>query len=216
MSLINAVQMGDYALVSADTDAVFKNGSRGNVSKLLTIPHCNAVMAVRGSMAFMTTAHAQFATVASDFDTMTDLAELVLLYALKVASEQGSLDRLGEYAKGAEMIIAGYSKKAGKVSIHIFRCKGIGEDIEAHLDVNNAICPGDLGISLEGITASKEGLQKLTERQVKAIRENHPDAAAGGRLLIAEVRAQSVLVETVGELFSSQAAKVSARTQGVL
>lgn len=193
MSLINAVHMGDHALISADTEAVFSDGSRGNVSKLLTIPHVNAVIAVRGSLAFLQKAHAEFCTMPT-FDQMAERAELVMSYAL---AQQGSTEHLDKYAHGAEMVLAGYSQKAGRVVIHLIRCEGIGKDTEAHLDIANAILPGDLGISLEGITAGREGLIELTSRQVKAIREHAPDAAAGGNLIVAEVHQGRVAVETV-------------------
>lgn len=196
MSLINAVHMGDHALISADTEAVFSDGSRGNVSKLLTIPHVNAVIAVRGSLAFLQKAHAEFCTMPT-FDQMAERAELVMSYAL---AQQGSTEQLDKYAHGAEMVLAGYSQKAGRVVIHLIRCEGIGKDTEAHLDVNNAVLPGDMGISLEGITASREGLTELTRRQVKAIREHAPDAAAGGNLLIAEVRPRSMAIEHMGAI----------------
>lgn len=197
MSLITAVHMGDHALISADTEAVFSDGSRGNVSKLLTIPHVNAVIAVRGSLAFLHKAHAEFAGMTCDFDSMAERAELVMSYAL---AQQGSTEHLDKYAHGAEMVLAGYSQEAGRVVIHLFRCEGIGKDTEAHLDVNNAVLPGDMGISLEGITASREGLTELTRRQVKAIREHAPDAAAGGNLIVAEVRPRSIAVESVGAI----------------
>lgn len=193
MSLINAVNMGDHALISADTEAVFADGSRGQVSKLLTIPHLNAVIACRGSLAFLQKAHAEFCTM-SNFDQMAERAELVMSYAL---AQQGSTEHLDKYAHGAEMVLAGYSQKAGRVVIHLIRCEGIGKDTEAHLDIANAILPGNLGISLEGITASREGLIDLTSRQVKAIREHAPDAAAGGNLIVAEVHQGRVAVETV-------------------
>lgn len=196
MSLINAVHMGDHALISADTEAVFSDGSRGNVSKLLTIPHVNAVIAVRGSLAFLQKAHAEFCTM-SNFDQMAERAELVMSYAL---TQQGNTEHLDRYAHGAEMVFAGYSQKAGRVVIHLIRCEGIGHDTEAHLDIANAILPGNLGISLEGITASREGLIELTSRQVKAIREHAPDAAAGGNLIVAEVRPRSIAVESVGAI----------------
>lgn len=196
MSLINAFNMGDHALISADSEAVFADGSRGQVSKLLTIPHLCAIVAVRGSLAFLQKAHAEFCTMPS-FDHMAERAELVMSYAL---AQQGSAEHLEKYAHGAELVLAGYSQKAGKVVIHLFRCEGIGHDTEAHLDVANAILPGDLGISLEGITASRDGLTELTRRQVKAIREHAPDAAAGGNLLIAEVRPRSIAVESVGAI----------------
>lgn len=196
MSLINALNMGDHALISADSEAVFSDGSRGQVSKLLTIPHVNAVIAVRGSLAFLHKAHAEFCTM-SNFDQMAERAELVMSYAL---AQQGSTEDLDKYAQGAEMILSGYSQEAGRVVIHLIRCEGIGKDTEAHLDIANAILPGNLGISLEGITASREGLIDLTSRQVKAIREHAPDAAAGGNLLIAEVRPRSIAVESVGAI----------------
>ena len=196
MSLINAVHMGDHALISADTEAVFSDGSRGNVSKLLTIPHVNAVIAVRGSLAFLHKAHAEFCTM-SNFDQMAERAELVMSYAL---AQQGSTEHLDKYAHGAEMVLAGYSQKAGRVVIHLIRCEGIGQDTEAHLDIANAILPADLGINLEGISASREGLIELTSRQVKAIREHAPDAAAGGNLIVAEVRPRSIAVESVGAI----------------
>lgn len=193
MSLINALNMGDHALISADSEAVFSDGSRGQVSKLLTIPHLNAVIAVRGSLAFLQKAHAEFCTMPT-FDQMAERAELVMSYAL---AQQGSTEQLDKYTHGAEMVLAGYSQKAGRVVIHLIRCEGIGKDTEAHLDIANAILPGNLGISLEGITASREGLIDLTSRQVKAIREHAPDAAAGGNLIVAEVHQGRVAVETV-------------------
>lgn len=196
MSLINAFHLGDHTLVGADTDAVFPDGARGNVSKLMCLPHLGAVIAGRGSMAFLQKVHAEFSTISS-FDLVAECAELMMLYALAMQSE---IDVHKDCVKGAEMILSGYSEKYGKVVIHVFRCSDKGVDSEAHLDVSNAIIPGDLGVSLDGITASREGLVDLTRRQVMAIRENSPDSAAGGYLLVAEVRHSKVTVETVARL----------------
>ena len=69
------------------------------------------------------------------------------------------------------------------------------------MDVNNALLPGDLGVSLEGITASRGGLITLTGRQVSAIRKHAPNAAAGGNLLIAEVHPHRVTVETAAKFY---------------
>ena len=132
MSLINALNMGDHALISADSEAVFSDGSRGQVSKLLTIPHLNAVIACRGSLAFLHKAHAEFAGMTCDFDSMAGHAELVMSYAL---AQQGSTEDLDRYAQGAEMILSGYSQEAGRVVIHLIRCEGIGHDTEAHLGI---------------------------------------------------------------------------------
>jgi len=195
MSLFNAFHMGDHVLISADTEAVFEDGSRSNVSKMLTIPHANAVIAVRGSMAVLTEAHSQFASL-SDFDEMLKFADVVIQYAL---AKHGDND-LGEFGKGVEMILAGYSKQAGKLTINLFRCKALGDDVEEHLDLQNVICPGDLNITLEGVSASKAGLVVLTGRQVKAIRDSAPECAAGGNLVIAEIRPRSILLEHLGAL----------------
>lgn len=73
-------------------------------------------------------------------------------------------------------------------------------NIKENLDLVNVLCPGDQGISLEGVTASKNGLIKLTARQVAHIRENTPEHAAGGLLMIAEVHPGKVSIETVCKL----------------
>jgi hypothetical protein len=196
MSLINAINMGDHALISADTDVVFPDGSRSNVSKLLTFPHANAVLAFRGNMGALADIYGEFCML-RDFDEMLKLADLVMTFAL---AKQGKTDFAEDYVKGAEIILAGYSEKAGKITVNHFRCKAFGEPVEENLDVTNAICPGDLGINLDGITASKAGLIKLTGRQVARIRENAPECAAGGFLMIAEISPCSIVIENLGAI----------------
>jgi len=53
MSLLNAWIAPNEAIVAVDTDGVAENGSHISASKLLTMPHPNVVMGLRGPGTFL-------------------------------------------------------------------------------------------------------------------------------------------------------------------
>lgn len=202
MSIINAVNHSEFALVSVDTEASVAGTARASASKLLTLPHVGGVIAFRGCLLFLGTAHMQFSTMpAESFDDILDAAEDTMKIAFAVNAKQKAVsDYAAEIWQGAEMLLCGYSDQAGRMVIRMLRSYDGGETIHVDEDAECVFCPGDLGVVSADIEPTREGLAVLANRQVQSIKANNPGAPGGGRLIIAEVRREGVTIETVKAL----------------
>lgn len=202
MSIINAVNHSEFALVAVDTEASVAGTARASASKMLTLPHVSGVIAFRGCLLFLGTAHMQLSAMpAESFDDILDAAEDTMKIAFAVNAKQKAVsDYAAEIWQGAEMLLCGYSDRAGRMVIRMLRSYDGGETIHVDEDAARVICPGDLGVESADIEPTREGLAVLAIRQVEAINASTPSAPGGGRLILAEVRRNSIKIETVGTL----------------
>lgn len=198
MSIISAVCNGDSAIVVTDTDVRLPDGKRGHVSKLLLLPHCNAVMVGRGSVMTNSYLHAALTMSAWDYDEITERMQSALKTAFGLTQSQGEFGPSADIAQGAEVALCGYSPKAGRVVLNLYRSYDGGKTIEAHSDIPNALAPAD-DIRTDDLSPDRDGLIALAGRQIEAIRKHHPGAAAGGRLVIATVSKASTLIESIDD-----------------
>jgi hypothetical protein len=208
MSIINAFIRPDCGIVCADTEAGPDGGPYSNVSKLVPLPHLNAVVAFRGSLAFAAAAISGLFCLTCDFDELAAQMPALLKAAAEHAvamipryapelSSQADRERVGT----GEAVIVGFSPSRSRIVGYGFRRNTLAEDF-AGGETNYLVAPGwhdvDFDVQNLKLTADKESMKKLALTQLRLVRERElAGVAAGGRLIYAEVRCGAMIIETV-------------------
>lgn len=185
MSILNVWLFRDRALVGVDTDAVSSEGQHYEVSKMLPIPHINAVLACRGSLALLGCVFVQLMiSDTGDFDVLAD--------RLPAATQQafdGPLRDLPPelHSAGDVIVLVGWSPRLRRMrTLEVSREPGAAvftlEETEQHY-----IAPWDPSIEGAPDPANLQSMMALAEAQVGLIRRTYPNGAAGGRLIMAVI-----------------------------
>lgn len=208
MSIVNAFVSPECGVVCADTEAGPDGGPYIEVSKLVPLPHLGAVIAFRGSLLFLAgAANAAFA-LACSFDElsqhMPDLLQRSSDNAVKMLPRVGLSDKMtSEDAGCGEAILIGFSPAAGRIVGHHYRRITLdgGFVTNARARYFSAPAWSDIDFDLPAISANvtKENMKALALEQSRLARERDTtgEATGGGRLIYAEVRRDSMTIETV-------------------
>src|SRR5688500_15033761 len=182
MSLLNAWIKPYEAIVAVDSDGVGQNGGRLPSSKLLVIPHLNVVLAVRGQAAFLSFVFTR--CVSSGFDTFDAIVDAM-------PGVLGDADRLvpkelivGDYrlASGNELIATGWSDRMNKMLLMQYvRRDDMTEFSQRDVDYHIAPWSSDM----VGCPTNSKSLERLSRLQIDWMRRIDPNAACGGKLIVA-------------------------------
>lgn len=207
MSIVNAFVSPECGVVCADTEAGPDSGPYIEVSKLVPLPHMSAVIAFRGSMLFLAGAVNGVFSLGCGFDEllrqMPDLLKLSSDTAIKMLPVVDLAKKMtSEEAGYGEAILVGFSPAAGRIVGHHFRRVTLDGGFATTKNVSYFSAPAwddvDLGLSGLHSQPSKEGVKVLALTQMRLVRERHTSGeATGGRLIYAEVRRDSMTIETV-------------------
>ena len=109
-----------------------------------------------------------------------------------------------------EAVIVGFSPSRERIVGHSFRRNSLAEDFVGG-EVNYVVAPGwrDVDMDLQNLklTADKESMKRLALTQLRLVRERErAGAAAGGRLIYAEVRLDSMTIEPIMDFPARQSA----------
>lgn len=202
MSLLNVHIKPARALIAVDTQAqVFGSDGRTEASKLLLMPHLNIVMAARGDLAFfsMVFSCAHRSPANHDFDQLAaDMSDSlpVILKQHGVAMSTWGIDPCGVES---EICIVGWSRKLCRMAGMTYeRWPGQQEFTTTEID------PWRIGPNAQWSTTPAvdtiEAMQSVARDQVKFMRKHHPQAAIGGRLLVAELTRDAMTIREAGTL----------------
>lgn len=207
MSIVNAFVSPEWGVVCADTEAGPDGGPYIEVSKLVPLPHMSAVIAFRGSMLFLAGAVNGVFSLGCGFDElvrqMPDLLQLSSENAIKMLPKVGLAEKLtSEEAGCGEAILVGFSPAAGRIAGHHFRRVTLDGGFVTTKNVSYFSAPAwdDVDLELPSVRGDpgKEGMKALALAQLKLVRERHtPGEATGGRLIRAEVRRDTMTIETI-------------------
>jgi hypothetical protein len=187
VSLLNAWVAPYEAIVAVDTDGAVGDGSRIATSKLLAIPHLNTVLALRGQMAFLTFLHAQCLT--SCFECFDDLNDA--MPDLLAAAEQIPEELLVRGAVvGNELVVVGWSERQSRMLGRQFVKRGAMPEFSAK-DCELHISPWD-GDSMATLPRTAKAVEQLAGAQVRWMRQSFPNAACGGKLILAHVTKKGI------------------------
>lgn len=208
MSIINAFIRPGCGIVCADTEAGADGGLYFSAGKLVPLPHLNAVAAFRGSLIFAASAVSGLLCVPCDFDELAGQMPALLKGAADHAvamipryapelSSQADQERIGS----GEAVLVGFSPARSRIVGYGFKRNSLAEDFTGG-ETSFYIAPSwrdvDFDVQNLKLTADKESMKELALKQLHLVRERErAGATAGGRLIYAEVRRDSMTIETV-------------------
>lgn len=197
MSIMNVWIDRDRALVAVDTQALSQvDGKFRDASKLLALPHANAVLAARGEIVYFGWVFNGLQTSgAADYDAMVQAMPELLAQNERLF--RGFQKSYGvETFNGYEIALVGWSAAIGRMlGVRYEKWPG-----DPHVRAT-AIDPWSLSPNAgwERVPKLPEELEQASRDQVAMLR-TLPCVAAGGRLIVAEVTRNAVNVQTVCEL----------------
>lgn len=207
MSICNVWTSREGGVVAVDTACARYPEGRGEFSKVLPMPHLNALLAFRGMNA---SALAVFLSAMNggvrDFDDVVALAPGVFREI-----EHEGVPRVPEGVDlTLELFIVGWSPRLDRMALARFLYRP-GED----LDYSEPDTLGSMLSPCADAEASEDGLmvpfretddlgrdiRALVEAQIEHGRKTNPDTITfGGRLLVAIIDRYSMRVEDLGEI----------------
>lgn len=194
MSLLNVWVEPGRALVAVDTETKTEHGRRDS-SKLVVLPAERMVLACRGNLYVLHAIVQPILGLAGGLDGVLELGLPELCNY--IAAEQVGLG--GNFAE-AEVVIVGWSAREQRIVGHA--CVRGAQEPNFKL---MRIDPWRLGPhagwqKAPPLPDCEEHMEAIARTQVRYMRQNHPDCAIGGRLLIAAVSEDAISVRSVAHL----------------
>lgn len=194
MSILNVFVTPEVGLVGVDTESTRPDGLIQEFGKMITAPAAGAVVACRGTDYVLMAASPSIVCFAGSLEEMVEGLPGLLKRAVDYCREHFQAP---EENLALELALVGYSQAEGGVVGHLFR-RAIGsEEIQVdriHTRFRSPHQPAWEPL-LEGIPADRRGMIALARHQSRLSRELIPEAAAGGRFYIAEVRQDSITID---------------------
>lgn len=185
MSLLNVWIKPREALVAVDTEGVGGDGSRKPMSKVMTLPHLNAVIALRGNAHFLgALLHVCLSRTIASFDEL--LAEMPGNLALADALVPAAL-RHPEFPD-TELIVVGWSLERSRMLGRLFAKRGEEQEFSGH-DTEGCIAPYDAA-TMAHLPRTEHAVQKIARAQVRYMRSERN--IGGGVLILCRVDRQAV------------------------
>lgn len=214
MSILNVWLERDLALVGVDTEAMSHTGGMVQGSKMLPVPHLNAVLAGRGTSVLLVSVFAQLVIRdCGGFDDLADRLPSMVEKAFKGTIGGFPLRYIhrAAYLRGHEIVLVGYSPKQKRMrAVEVVRQAG-AKAFTVEETEREYVTPWHESIASAPSPANLGAIAKLAMAQVNLIKRTYPAAPAGGRLLVAEIFETRMVVRTVCELVPG-AHLVSARS----
>lgn len=190
MSLLNAWVTPAEAIVAVDTDGATQAGERMPASKLLPIPHLNAVIALRGQAAFLALTFLR--CVAGSFATFDEL-DAAMLEVLQDVEASLLPEMIAPGRIGNELITVGWSACQGRMLGRRFVKRDDMTAFEA-AETNRHVSPWHA--SLQGTPTTSHKLEQLARAQVRWMRATFANAACGGNLIVCRLTRKTLSLET--------------------
>lgn len=191
MSALNVWITPHDAIVAVDTDASREDGSRFATGKLLALPWLSAVIASRGQLAVL-----QFAFVricSTGFDSFDDLVDAmpVLLADIAVTMPAQLLAEVQGVRRGDHLALVGFSHRhrrmVGVQWIKVDDMPGYQQS-----DFDELVAPWHP--SMPDIPKTASNVDAISRAQVRWMRATFPNAACGGKLLVASLNHAGVSI----------------------
>lgn len=204
MSLVNVWISPDRALVGVDTEGVTLDGTHNEVSKMIPLVHANLVLATRGHMGFLNALFGTSYAVGGDFDAIVEKMPMILSYAFNHlmsqassagVADQGNFDRqdafiVGWSRKHCRMLGMSYSQETAKDGF-------TGREIDSW-----CVSPWEDPGVMPPIPNTPEVLKEVARTQASFASDPRSEAAVGGRLLVAEITRDGIIITSRCDLGS--------------
>lgn len=205
MSILNTWVDGDRAWIAVDTQTIHHlDGREFEFQKMIPLIHQNAVIAGRGTAAFLPTVFYHVAVSVLQFDDLVELMPQILRVAfadmIKGAAAAG-IEVADDIEKETIVLIGWSNRHKRMVSVEYTQLDGLlGWTAQT-------VGPAYFSPWIEGMKApdfsdpfNRDSMRQLAELQVRTIKEHAPGAAGGGRYIIAELSRDRMTIETICEL----------------
>lgn len=197
MTILNVWVERERALMAVDTEIVMPWGQRHQCAKMIPLIHLNAMIAARGHLVFFAYLFkALHCEALSDFDALLDRMPRMLPLAdedaRKAVRQLGVTDT--GFLDNQTIVACGWSAKAGRMFAREWSqddlARGfISEHVEPFF-----VSPWDPSIDHIPDPTTHAAMAVLAQAQCKLMREKAPDAAAGGKLIVAEINQRGMQI----------------------
>jgi hypothetical protein len=187
MSLLNAWISPTAAIVAVDTDGVGQDGARMPSSKLLPIPHLNAVLALRGQSALLSFVFVR--CISSGFETFDQLADALPAMLIEAEDSVDDEHLVDGPQIGNELLAVGWSDRKGQMAGRQFVKRG---DMTEFSETDAAFHVSPWHASLQRQKIEPQALDQIARAQVRWMRETFPNAACGGTLVVCSLNRKAM------------------------
>ncbi len=191
MSILNIWVEPHRVLMCADTITDLPEGGFAAVSKMMPLVHLNCILAGRGHLSFFALLFTLCRAKFEDFDVLSAAMPSVANSAIALLKNAGGADALTDPQASLEeqyIVLAGWSEEAHRMVAHEFRCEAENGGFIRTPIPQWYISPWSECIARQN-PAPKDinAMEKLAREQLELYKERFPNAAAGGRLIAAEI-----------------------------
>ncbi|WP_305073470.1 hypothetical protein [Propionivibrio sp.] len=195
MSLVDVFVTPGGALVGVDTHARTLDGELIEVAKIVCLPHISTVFAFRGLSDVFFLANYFFLSHRSGFDELAEgMGDII-----RKTMESHKTNAGNHADENANFIVVGYSNKYGRMAGHAFEQAAGSSEIMEKRDFPQLLAPAwgnPDDFRRLNVRANRAGMIAVAKEQCRLVKERGPaEATAGGRLIIAEVKKGSILME---------------------
>lgn len=172
MSILNAWIESERAVIAVDTEAALPSGTAGVMSKLVTLPHIGAALAIRGNAFFFTRAFSLCHLFGGDFDWLDANMQAAVQCAFAEYLQTAEQLQMDTYANRdeQELVLVGWSEKRGRLWGRSFiqrdRARGF---VEADIDEYH-LSPWDVSFEPIGMPRDSGKMLELASAQVSFLR----------------------------------------------
>lgn len=209
MSTIAAViaPAGGVGHIAVDTDAVDLQGGHRQVSKVLALPHANALLAGRGEYLHLLSVFGTCATLGASVDVLAERMGEALALARASISSAWAAEKLPPealYANGEPCtVLMGWSPTQRRIVGWVW-----GGYTKDPLDMRRELEPAYYGpgrLEAGPHPLSPLEFERAARAQVQRLKEEHgANCPAGGRLIIASVTERGVELRNFADLEERQ------------
>jgi len=192
LSIVNIWIEPHVALVGTDSEGVDEKGARLQCSKMFPLVHCNAIIAGRGTAAFI--CGMVNAINGGDFDEVASKLQAlfsVVFERMHTAFTEAGLPLL----ERQELSLVGYSPRAGKmVNFELTqetRAGGVAASYQ-----QQTIAPWHEDLPDKRSPRTLANMIWLARGQARFLRERAPEGAGGGRLIVAELTRKEMRISS--------------------
>jgi hypothetical protein len=199
VSLLNAWITPASAIVYVDTEGVTRGGARKAMSKMLTMPHLPAVVAMRGSASFL--AGVFHSCVSRGFDSYDELLAALpdILEYIDVTLPSFVRDPA---FPDVELLTVGFSNEHERMlgRLHTKRQDSPAFSIR---DTEGCVAPWHAE-SMSGIPTAEEDAERIARAQVRWMRERQ--GIGGGKLIACRITPDAISMQHVLEFSEEESA----------
>ena len=196
MSIVNITIGKDRALVGCDTACQYGDDldDRGEMSKLLILHSCSAVLAYRGKRAMFERIFTRllFGREPGDFDALLACLPTIIEASVGAMPSTTSLQ--------LELYAVGWSVSRGRMAGAVYVIDAAGALTDAQVDTWQCANSPELPEDQEPVLDSPAAMFAHAQRQTAYGKREFPGQAIGGRFFVADVTRERITVAAVGRL----------------